>query len=180
MPPSGQRSRESARIVRIQFIAEIRVNSQPLTMFSASSVRRVVQCRVQAAARRTPPQHAAAPRRPCVHRAVRYISEESRSANRTGSLRPFSFWKGGRPDLGRILRISFFVHSVFYGRTVFLSLSFGFVVFTTLQFRDEDVPPCESGFRGLPLMYFFITFGSGFGVSATRRGPLFPLRLTLR
>lgn len=95
-------------------------------MFSASSVRRgewcdrpcTVQCRVQAAARR----RSTPPRRPCVHRAVRYISEESRSANRTGSLRPFSFWKGGRPDLGRILRISFFVHSVFYGRTVFLSL----------------------------------------------------------
>lgn len=138
--------------------------------------RSSVVCKLQHAARRrrTPP------RRPCVHRAVRYISEESRSANRTGSLRPFSFWKGGRPDLGRILRISFFVHSVFYGRTVFLSLSFGLVVFTTLQFRNEDVPPCESGLRGPPVMYFFITFGSGFGCSATRRGPLAPLRLTLR
>lgn len=78
-----------------------------------------VVCKLQHAARR----RSTPPRRPCVHRAVRYISEESRSANRTGSLRPFSFWKGGRPDLGRILRISFFVHSVFYGRTVFLSLS---------------------------------------------------------
>lgn len=62
----------------------------------------------------------------------------------------------------------------------FFSLSFGFVVFTTLQFRDEDVPPCESGLRGPPVMYFFITFGSGFGFSATRRGPLVSLRLTLR
>lgn len=62
----------------------------------------------------------------------------------------------------------------------FFSLSFGLVVFTTLQFRDEDVPPCESGLRGPPVMYFFITFGSGFGCSATRRGPLAPLRLTLR
>lgn len=58
-------------------------------MFSASSVRRVVRCRVQAAARR----RSTPPRRPCVHRAVRYISEESRSANPTGSLHPFSFWK---------------------------------------------------------------------------------------
>lgn len=62
----------------------------------------------------------------------------------------------------------------------FFSLSFGSVVFTTLQFRDEDVPPCESGLRGFPVMYFFITFGSGFGSSATRRGPLVLLRLTLR
>lgn len=122
------------------------------SMFSASSVRigltagrarSGVVCKLQHAARcRSTP-----PRRPCVHRAVRYISEESRSANRTGSRPPFSFWKGGRPDLGRILRISFFVLSVFYGRTVF-SLSFGFVVFTTLHFRDEDVLPCTSGLRG--------------------------------
>lgn len=63
----------------------------------------------------------------------------------------------------------------------FFSLSFGSVVFTTLQFRDEDVPPCESGLRGPPVMYFFITIGSG-SVFRPRAegGPLFPLRLTLR
>lgn len=132
---------------------------------------------MQAAARRTPPQHAAAPpvcapcsavyqRRVKVGQSDRFSSPFFVLERRTPRPRTdFAYF------LLRPLRILW---------PDGFSLSFGSVVFTTLQFRDEDVPPCESGLRGPPVMYFFITFGSGFGSSATRRGPLFPLRLTLR
>lgn len=107
-----------------------------------------VQCRVQAAARRTPPQHAAAPpvcapcsavyqRRVKVGQSDRFSSPFFVLERRTPRPRTdFAYF------LLRPLRI-------LWPDGFSLSL-FGLVVFTTLQFRDEDVPPCESGLRGPP------------------------------
>lgn len=138
--------------------------------------RSSVVCKLQHAARRRSTPHAA---RVCTVQCG--ISAKSQGRPIGPVL--FALFRFGKADAqtsdGFCVFPSSSTQYFMAGRFFSLSL-FGFVVFTTLQFRDEDVPPCESGLRGPPVMYFFITFGSGFGFSATLRGPLVPLRLTLR
>lgn len=127
-------------------------------------------------------QHAAAARRRAVRVCTVQCGISAKSQGRPIGPVLFALFRFGKADAQTSDGFCVFPSSStpYFMAGRFFSLSFGLVVFTTLQFRDEDVPPCESGLRGPPVMYFFITFGSGFGCSATRRGPLAPLRLTLR